>query len=312
MMRYLFAILLSVVMFGSVGFAEESVLPLEKLDKPDEQFKSALESIGKIADEQEPEPQSEDKATEAVSDEDRIVAGFQAAQTAFRQANEAATPDQAKALYTKAILNYEKIIDLGNLSRADLYYNLANAYLLKEDVGRAILNYKRAEKLDPANADILKNLTFARTKRIDAVSVKTQQRVLKTLFFWHYDFSIGARFVVACICFSVLFIMLTIVVWRGRSTCIIVICVLTVMLLTAFAGSVGVETFTKARAKSGVIISPSVIARQGDGTNYSPSFKDPLHAGTEFDLLETRPGWFKIQLSDGSEGWITTNSAELI
>ena len=45
---------------------------------------------------------------------------------------------------------------------------------------------------------------------------------------------------------------------------------------------------------------------------YPASFKDPLHAGTEFDLLEQRPGWFHITLSDDNEGWIPDNSAEII
>ena len=55
-----------------------------------------------------------------------------------------------------------------------------------------------------------------------------------------------------------------------------------------------------------------VVARQGDGKNYSPSFKDPLHAGTEFDVIETRPGWIHIKLFDDSDGWIPDKSAEMI
>ena len=308
MIRYLSLILFALLLFCVLGFAEETNLPLELLESTGDQFKSVLDNIGK-------------DVTDTVTDkeigftgsaEDRIVAEFQAAQTAFTQANQASTPDKAKALYTTAVLHYEKVIEQGSVRRAELYYNLANAYLLKDDIGRAILNYRRAEKLHPANTDILKNLTFARTKRIDAVAVKTQQKVLKTLFFWHYDFSINARFITASICFAILFTLFTILIWRGRTTGIVVLCVVTVLLFAAFAGSIAVETFSSSRQKAGVIISPSVIARQGDGANYSPSFKDPLHSGTEFDLLESRPGWYKIQLSDGSQGWITTNSAELI
>ena len=72
----------------------------------------------------------------------------------------------------------------------------------------------------------------------------------------------------------------------------------------------------EARARSlkvcGVITAPEVVARQGDGPNYPESFKDPLHAGTEFDLLERRSGWYHIRLSDNSDGWIPDNSAGLI
>jgi len=62
----------------------------------------------------------------------------------------------------------------------------------------------------------------------------------------------------------------------------------------------------------GVITARQIVARQGDGQNYPASFKEPLHAGTEFDLLERRVGWLHIKLSDDSDTWIPDNSAELI
>ena len=76
--------------------------------------------------------------------------------------------------------------------------------------------------------------------------------------------------------------------------------------------SVALEYKTYVNKVSGVITTNEVVARQGDGVNYTSSFKEPLHEGTEFDLLEQRPGWLHIRLSDGSKGWITEGSAELI
>ena len=76
--------------------------------------------------------------------------------------------------------------------------------------------------------------------------------------------------------------------------------------------SVVLETRERARLICGVITDRDVLARQGDGQNYPPSFKDPLHAGTEFDVLERRPGWLHIRLSDNNDGWIPDNTAELI
>ena len=61
---------------------------------------------------------------------------FNNANQAFRQANSiTADPDQTERLYEKAILNYEKIITDGQIKNPGLYYNLANAYLLKGDLG---------------------------------------------------------------------------------------------------------------------------------------------------------------------------------
>ena len=72
--------------------------------------------------------------------EDEKVRLLHEANAAFRQANaQVDDPARARQLYEKAILTYERIVSEGHVENAKLYYNVANAYLLKEDVGRAIL-----------------------------------------------------------------------------------------------------------------------------------------------------------------------------
>jgi hypothetical protein len=238
---------------------------------------------------------------------------FNQANEAFRSAKSITKdPDQAERLYETAILCYKKIINDGGIKNSKLYYNLGNAYFLKEDIGRAILNYRRAERLNKSDANIRKNLSFARSRRIDKVTLKTEKRVLQTLFFWHYDFSIKTKFVLSCVFFAILCISLTVILWFGRSAPTTATAVICGILLCCFIVSVVLEAGSQKRVVCGVITAGEVLARQGDGPNYPASFKAPLHSGTEFDLLEHRPGWFHIRLSDGSEGWIPEIGAELI
>jgi len=237
---------------------------------------------------------------------------FVQANDTFRQANSAGEPKRAKALYEKAILTYERIINEGNIHNPRLYYNLANAYLLDDDIGRAILNYRRAEKLDSSNADIQKNLNFARGRRFDEVAVKTERRVLQTLFFWHYDFSLKIRMVFSCIFFGVLCLTATIMLWRKAEVVIKTTIFIATLLMVCFVTSTLIGASQQANQLYGVITADEIIARQGDGQNYEPSFKEPLHAGTEFDLIEQRPGWFHIELANGNDTWIPRNYAELI
>jgi hypothetical protein len=252
---------------------------------------------------------------------EHIYSLFNQANQFFREANSTTdNPDQAQKLYEKAILTYEKIISDGRIKNPKLYYNLGNAYFLKEDFGRAILNYRRAENLDKADThlgdalrrNIQKNLSFARSRRIDKVDVRTQERILETLFFWHYDFSIKTKFLIMCICFAIVCISGTVMLWRGKSASLVTTAVICGLMTASFLASVIVESRSRARTICGVITAGQVVARQGDGPNYPESFKDPLHAGTEFDLLEQRPGWFHVKLSDESDGWIPDNAAELI
>jgi hypothetical protein len=115
-----------------------------------------------------------------------------------------------------------------------------------------------------------------------------------------------------CIFFGITCISITVAVWFGKSAPIVIIAIIGSILTICFISSVIVEFRTQADKICGVITAKEVVARQGDGQNYPPSFKEPLHEGTEFDLIERRPKWFHIKLSDDSDGWIPEDSAELI
>ncbi len=248
----------------------------------------------------------------ALSEQDSY-SEFRSANEAFREANlSSADAEAAQKLYTEAILHYEKIIEAGAIKNAKLYYNLANAYLLKDVLGKAILNYRRAQKLEPSNGDIHKNLAFARSRRIDKVQIKTRKRVLQTLFFWHYDLSIKSRLFLSCLFFALVCTGLTVMLWFGRRGYLTSSCVISAILMVCFTASVAVESVYAQSHLCGVIIAPSVVARQGDGPNYPVSFKEPLHAGTEFELIKQHPGWLHILLADGSDGWIPDHTAEFL
>jgi hypothetical protein len=197
------------------------------------------------------------------------------ANSAFQQANTAQNPDLARPLYGKAILVYEKIIEQGGVHNSRLYYNLANAYLLKDDLGRAILNYRRAARLDSADLNIQKNLAFARSRRVDTVEVGAQRRVLETLFFWHYDLGLRTRFLLVCVYFAVLCGALTAIIWRGRSPATTAAVVLSAVLLFCFLASILIEARRQAGIHSGVITAKEVVARQGDGPNIPRASDSP-------------------------------------
>jgi tetratricopeptide (TPR) repeat protein len=243
---------------------------------------------------------------------DELFLTYSRANQAFSQANDQSDAAQSRRLYEQAIVDYESLIEQGGIRNAKLYYNLANACLLTDDLGRAILNYRRALELDGSNPDIHKNLSFARAKQIDRIPVTAQKKVLERLFFWHYDISMRARFLIGGICFAVLCVYLTLRLWiiqipRWRPFCVVL-----GLIAAAMAASVVFETLHQSRYRCGVILVSEVTARQGDGQNYPPSFNEPLHVGLEFELIEQRPDWLHIALPNGQQAWIPSNSAELI
>ena len=86
------------------------------------------------------------------------------------------------------------------------------------------------------------------------------------------------------------------------------IAIIAALLLTSLAS----EAIQHQRIRPGVIVNRQVVARKGDSETYEKSFTEPLHAGTEFKLLESRPDWLEIELADGRTCWVPINSAELV
>ena len=232
----------------------------------------------------------------------------------FRQANQHAQEGSLKAeqFYDQAILRFQKIIDQGPVANPHLYYNIANAYLLKGDIGRAILNYRRAQQLGGVGADLEKNLAFARAKRIDQIPVRTERRVLETLFFWHYDLAEKTRFLIACVGWIITCLTAAAMLSWPRLRSLRIPLVLAIVALLCLVASISFDEYERNANPQGVIVAPSVIARQGDGENYPQSFSEPLHSGAEFRLLESRPDWLRIELDNGNNAWIPADAAEII
>ena len=69
----------------------------------------------------------------------------------FREANELSSqnPVAAEDLYRRAALRFERLVNEGGIQSGKLFYNIGNAYFRTNDIGRAILNYRKAEQYIP-------------------------------------------------------------------------------------------------------------------------------------------------------------------
>ena len=249
---------------------------------------------------------------QAKMSKDDIYLTFTQANQVFSQANDEDDDIKARDLYQQAAAGYEKIIAAGGIHNAKLYYNLANSYLLTDQLGKAIVNYRRAERLDSADPDIHKNLNYARSKCIGQFPVTSKKKILQRLLFWHYDFSMQTRLMIGGISLTMISLWLTLKTWVAKWPAGLPICSIMLIILICMTASIMVEFHTIAKYRSGVIVTESVIARQGDGMNYPQSFTEPLYEGIEFEMIESRPGWMHIRLSNGTDTWIPDQSAELI
>ncbi|MDO9264083.1 MAG: tetratricopeptide repeat protein [Desulfosalsimonadaceae bacterium] len=220
-------------------------------------------------------------------------------------------PDKARALFRQAALGYERLITQGGIENGRLYYNIGNSWFQAEDLGRAILNYRKAMQYIPNDPNLRQNLEYARNKRLDNIAEPQKTKVFQTLFFWHYDLSTPMKILVFGILFGILWTVAGVRRLLNRPVFgwpFLLALALTVMM----GGSLIAEAVIVRQVRPGVILDPSVIARKGNSENYAPSFTEPLHAGTEFDLVEQRGPWYDIRLPDGRTCWVPEVSAGMI
>ncbi len=224
---------------------------------------------------------------------------------------DASDPGASGESFQKSILYYRELIEKGGIRNGKIYYNIANAYFRMGDLGRAILNYKRAALYMPNNDNLKRIMEYARSRRLNKIEAREKEKIFRTLFFLHYDLPFGVRFMIFSVAFALVWITASIMIFfrNGKlKTALILFSAVSALFLVSLA----VETASASAEREGVITEESVVARKGDARSYQPSFTEPLRAGTEFNLLEERGGWYHIELVNGERCWIPSTSAELV
>lgn len=233
------------------------------------------------------------------------------ANSAFKEANEtfATDPAAARELYRKALLRFERLAADG-VANGRLFYNLGNVHFRLGDLGRAIVNYRRAERFMPEDENLRRNLAYALSLRADRIEPQETAQVLRILFFWHYDLPERVRAALFGVCYLMFWLcagLLLLPRTRPAARWGLSVSSLCGLLLL---GSLLVGGAGPGKAR-GVVVAETV-ARRGDGRSYAPAFDGPLHGGTEFRLIEDRGEWLQVELIDGSRAWLERQAAELV
>ena len=214
-------------------------------------------------------------------------------------------------MYADAAREYEYLVTDEGIRNGHLFYTLGNSWFLAGDVGRAILNYRRAERYLPNNADVRHNLETALGQRTDLIPPKAPHPVAGKLLGWPFKTSSTFRWWLFAACWLVLWGAW---IWGCRTQR------KEARITTLVSGGISVvvmasllsEPISRRQAEPGVMVATEVLARKGDGEMYVLAFLDPLHSGTEFQRLENRGPWWHIRLADGQGCWIPSRAAEMI
>jgi tetratricopeptide (TPR) repeat protein len=214
--------------------------------------------------------------------------------------------------YLTAIEYYTTILDGGRHS-AELYYNLANAYFKREQVGEALLNYNRALRLSPADEDIRHNLAFAEQSTKDSIEqipeffLSTWMRSVRNLMGGNAWTILSIVMLALALAMALLYLLAQPLTMRKTGFYSMALFGLLFIITTSFAWSARTEATAQ---RDAIIMSSAASIKSSPDSNSTELFV--LHEGTKVRVGEVMDKWAEVRIADGRKGWIEIDRIERI
>ena len=232
--------------------------------------------------------------------------------------------------YTKAAEAYQAIVKVDG-SSPELLFNLANAYAQAGDLGRAVLNYSRANRMDPTNKEIKNNLNYFASKVEDSNRAELRGKKISVSpdhasFFQSVrrficaDFPLDMWAWLAAIAFVVLIGEIAMYLFCSdvrlrkfgffggiASFFVSIICIVFAFMSASYYDSHDVAVLMA--YKTELLLEPSSDSKAATSL---------LCQGTRLDIVaeetdvEGRPTWYKVRLNSDIEGWVRASDLEII
>ncbi|MCA9295603.1 MAG: hypothetical protein KC983_03780 [Phycisphaerales bacterium] len=214
-------------------------------------------------------------------------------------------PAAADALFRTAASKYQVLVDDGVVN-GKLYYNLGNAQMQSGRIGAAIHSYRIAQELIPGDARLEQNLSFARSQRRTKLAPTGTQALTDALLGWHGHLSWRAKF----IAFGIVWCGLWLTVYAmlrtsgGRLLAGALAVAAVALGVSLVVDLIGQREAGEIVGRDAVIVRGGVTLRKGDGEGFDPAYEEPLDDGVECTILEVRPNWMHVELTNDAEGWV--------
>ncbi len=234
--------------------------------------------------------------------------GFGQGNELFNKANDA----YADGNYKEATRLYEKVLNEGYVS-PELYYNLANAYYKQEKIAPSIYYYEKALQLSPGEDYILNNLRFAQNMTVDEIDVVPLSKIEETkrafIFYLNYN-----QWAYVAIGWSFLCLLAFIVYLFGTKPFL----KRSFFSLSILAFLFSIASFFMAHTQEnllskdnfGIIFSEEIDVFSEPNSSSRVLFS--LHEGTKVNVVDEFRDYQKIELANGSTGWVNAGRIKLL
>lgn len=213
--------------------------------------------------------------------------------------------------FKEAADKYEAVLAAG-YENVSVYYNLGYAYYKQGQLAKSILNFERAKRLAPSDADIQFNLE-------QAYEMTDKMQVLEPVFFvrWWESFCNALSSDGWAIVFVVVFILMLICIaaylFANRTRLRMIGFFFAIALFFIAIASISISVRQKhliTESHSAIIVKSSSTLNTTPDRNGSQMVV--LHEGTPVYILSEVGEWYEVRLQDGNVGWIQKADIEKI
>ncbi len=210
-----------------------------------------------------------------------------------------------------ALRKYQHALAQG-VNDAVLHYNLGNAYARTGRLGKAIVCYLRAERLDPRNQDIKTNLAWVRAHIRDLeLSSGQLPPVVAQLYGLGRSLSLDQWSVVLLLVLWPTAVLIAWTWYRGhvdyRLRRWLITCA---ALLTVAIAIVGWRWYDERVRNLAVVVVNGVAVRSGPAESFPVVFE--IHDGLTLTWRGERDGWSQVGLGGDWVGWVPGGSVDQV
>ncbi|MBR2060334.1 MAG: tetratricopeptide repeat protein [Tidjanibacter sp.] len=214
--------------------------------------------------------------------------------------------------YKGAAALYEDIVEQGLVS-PELFYNMGNAYFKDDRLGESIVAYRKAQLLNPSDADVAYNLGVANSYVKDRLNVLPEffltrwVRAVAGVFSGRVWAVLSLLFLLLTAAGVLLFLLARAVSRRKLGMSVAIVSAVLFVASLCFMGSAVSKINSGSEA---VIISESASVKSSPDRASIDLFI--LHEGTVVEVATDFGEWNEIVLSDGSKGWIRSEQIKRV
>ncbi len=210
--------------------------------------------------------------------------------------------------YTKALELYRQAEK--ELRNWKLFYNLGNCYYKLEDYVRAKIYFLRAQRLNPSDPDIRKNLEVVNQHFRDRVPEQKADFISRVILKIEAILSLN----LLAVCLLLLVILLNgaifLLATRGKNRWLLYGISFCLVFILISGGYLLHRQAKEKRRHIGVVVAEKAELRSGPGFDNTILFQ--VHPGLKVRILNQSRDWLQVSASDRIAGWIEAKRLERI